>query len=162
MMRRAAIAELRDRPGPIALTVGFFDGLHRGHRAVMDSARHLAGDDGEAWALTFDPHPLAILRPELAPPLLTSLEHKLALAQRAGLDGCVVLPFSHELAAQRDHAPNQIVLCRPKYSIPNFFGFDQMNQFKRRAGYSLRPIVCAFKFWEFRYSSDTILVGGPN
>ena len=114
MMRRTAIAELRDRPGPIALAVGFFDGVHRGHRAVMESARHLAGDDGEAWALTFDPHPLAILRPELAPPLLSSLEHKLALAQRAGLDGCVVLPFSHELAAQSpEEFAGELTRCTP-------------------------------------------------
>ncbi len=114
MMRLGTIADLRNRTAPLALAVGFFDGVHRGHRAVMDTARRIAGEAGEAWALTFDPHPLTILRPELAPKLLTSLEHKLLLVQRAGLDGCVVMPFSRELAAQSpEQFAGELTACTP-------------------------------------------------
>ncbi len=114
MIRLSDIAELRTRQGPVALAVGFFDGLHRGHRAVMDAAHHLAGPQGEAWALTFDPHPMTVLRPELAPKLLTSLEHKLLLAERMGMAGCVVLPFTRELAAQTpEQFAGELVACTP-------------------------------------------------
>lgn len=85
---------------PIALAAGFFDGLHLGHRRIleytMESARK---HDGEAWVLTFDTHPLKTLHPEAAPLMLTSTKHKLELIHSCGITGCIMLPFSKEIAS---------------------------------------------------------------
>lgn len=90
----------RARRGPIVLAVGFFDGVHVGHRRVLAGAVAAARRrGGEAWALTFDQHPLAVLAPEHRPPLLTPLEVRLERLAAAGLDGCLLLPFTRELAA---------------------------------------------------------------
>src|ERR1035437_3839264 len=89
------IEALHDAPGPICLAAGFFDGVHLGHQEVLDSARDRARAlGGAAWALTFDPHPLKVLVPAAAPPLLTGSAHKLILLARRGMDGAIVLPFT--------------------------------------------------------------------
>ncbi|PWJ56461.1 FMN adenylyltransferase /riboflavin kinase [Quadrisphaera granulorum] len=86
--------------GPSVVALGNFDGVHRGHasvlRAVVARARAL---DAQAVAVTFDPHPLAVLSPEHAPPLLTTLRRKLELLEQTGLDAVLVLPFTPELAS---------------------------------------------------------------
>lgn len=93
------ISGLRDAKRPIVLAAGVFDGVHRGHLTVLETAlRDAATRQGDAWALTFDPHPLRILHPPAAPAMLTSTPHKLMLLARTGLHGCVVQPFSRELA----------------------------------------------------------------
>jgi riboflavin kinase/FMN adenylyltransferase len=85
---------------PVVLAAGFFDGVHLGHRRVLDAAIAQArATGGQAWALTFDQHPLAILDPQRRPPLLTPIEHRLDLLASAGLDGCLMIPFTRELAA---------------------------------------------------------------
>jgi riboflavin kinase/FMN adenylyltransferase len=84
---------------PITLASGFFDGVHLGHRSILERAIKSAhSHGGEAWVLTFDTHPLKILRPESAPLMLTSTKHKLELIRACGIDGCIMLPFSTELA----------------------------------------------------------------
>jgi len=94
------LSELRRRRKPVAVAVGFFDGVHRGHRAILDATRACADEmNGRAWVLTFDTHPLRILNPAAAPPLLTSNTHKLRLLRRRGMDGCLLLPFTRETAA---------------------------------------------------------------
>ncbi len=77
-----------------AVAVGNFDGVHLGHRRLFEVARELAGARGApAAALTFEPHPVRVLRPQLAPPLLTPLARKLELLAGCGLDAAVVQPF---------------------------------------------------------------------
>ena len=74
------IADLAALPGPVVLAIGVFDGVHPGHRAVIERAMRDAADlGGTACVVTFDPHPARILRPEKAPHLLTSTPHKLRL-----------------------------------------------------------------------------------
>jgi len=86
--------------GPIVLAAGFFDGVHVGHRLVLESAvREARRRGGRAWALTFDQHPLSILAPKRRPPLLTPLEVRLERLADTGMDGCLVLPFTRMLAA---------------------------------------------------------------
>lgn len=85
---------------PVVLAAGAFDGVHIGHREVIGQAQGLARAlGGEAWVMTFDPHPLKILRPQSAPALLTSTPHKLQLLRDLGVDGCAVLAFTTHFAA---------------------------------------------------------------
>jgi riboflavin kinase/FMN adenylyltransferase len=77
-----------------AVAIGNFDGVHLGHRRLFEVARELAAPRGApAAALTFEPHPVRVLRPQLAPPLLTPLARKLELLAGCGLDAAVVQPF---------------------------------------------------------------------
>jgi riboflavin kinase / FMN adenylyltransferase len=85
--------------GPSVVTVGMFDGVHRGHRALLDRVTAEAAARGlPAGAVTFDRHPLEVLRPEARPPLLTTLDRKVALLGAAGMDFVLVLPFTEELS----------------------------------------------------------------
>jgi riboflavin kinase / FMN adenylyltransferase len=85
--------------GPTVVSVGNFDGVHRAHQEVV---RHMAKRartfGGKAVVVTFEPHPLRILRPDAAPKLLTSLSAKLALLERTHVDAVVVLPFTRDLS----------------------------------------------------------------
>jgi riboflavin kinase/FMN adenylyltransferase len=82
-----------------AIAIGNFDGVHRGHAALVHQARQLAGAHGESVVLTFDPHPTQVLAPHVAPPLICTLARKLELLEAAGADAVVVEPFTTELAA---------------------------------------------------------------
>jgi riboflavin kinase/FMN adenylyltransferase len=85
--------------GRSVVTIGNFDGVHRGHRAVIARAREEA--DAQALpvvAVTFDPHPMAVLRPEHAPSMLTSVEVRAELLADAGVDHVLALPFDRSVA----------------------------------------------------------------
>ena len=86
--------------GRTVVTIGNFDGVHRGHRTVIERARAAARDLDvhHVVAVTFDPHPMAVLRPEHAPSTLTSIETRCELLAEAGVDDCLVLPFDREIA----------------------------------------------------------------
>lgn len=80
-------------------TIGNFDGVHRGHQAVLARLRQLAaGLAAPPVLITFEPHPLEFLRPELAPPRLTGLRDKLAALAEEGLARVLCLRFDHRLA----------------------------------------------------------------
>lgn len=82
-----------------AVAIGNFDGVHLGHRRLFELAREQASaTGGKAAALTFEPHPVRVLRPQLAPPLITPLPRKLQLFADRGLDAAVVQPFDVEYA----------------------------------------------------------------
>ncbi|MGQ7295558.1 bifunctional riboflavin kinase/FAD synthetase [Quadrisphaera sp. KR29] len=100
MQRWSGLEQVPAGFGPSVVALGNFDGVHRGHasvlRAVVARARSRGG---QAVAVTFEPHPLAVLRPQAAPPLLTALRRKLELLEQTGLDAVLVLPFTPELAS---------------------------------------------------------------
>ncbi|WP_132030143.1 bifunctional riboflavin kinase/FAD synthetase [Aquabacter spiritensis] len=82
------------------LAIGNFDGVHRGHLAVIEAARRMARDLGRpAAALTFEPHPRSFFQPDRTLFRLTPGPRKLVHLARAGLDGAIVLPFDAALAA---------------------------------------------------------------
>jgi riboflavin kinase / FMN adenylyltransferase len=86
--------------GRTVATVGNFDGVHLGHRHVIATASEMAADLGglPVVVVTFDPHPMAVIRPDIAPPALTTLERRAELLSAAGADAMLVLPFSEEIA----------------------------------------------------------------
>src|SRR5437868_14416177 len=85
--------------GPSVASVGNFDGVHKAHqlvlRQVVESARQLKA---QSVAVTFDPHPAHILRPDIAPRLITPLPLKLKLLEATGLDAALVIPFSRDFS----------------------------------------------------------------
>lgn len=101
MLRLTDPRELPADFGPTVVTLGNFDGVHRGHVAVLETVLEQARARGQrSVAVTFEPHPLAVLHPEKAPDMLMGLEDRLFLLEQRGLDAVVVMPFTRELAAQ--------------------------------------------------------------
>jgi riboflavin kinase/FMN adenylyltransferase len=115
-MQVTMLADVQARPRRVA--VGEFDGVHLGHREVI------AGSD---TVLTFEPHPLAVVRPEAAPRLLTSLDAKVELIATLGVRELVVIGFNEQFAAQTpeefiDHILVQR-LCATHVSVGENFRF---------------------------------------
>ncbi|MHC4682257.1 MAG: adenylyltransferase/cytidyltransferase family protein, partial [Planctomycetota bacterium] len=93
-----AISELQQIRKGCVLTIGNFDGVHRGHQEILVAARAAAEERGtELVAMTFEPHPVAILYPERAPGVLTPLEVKADLLRQCSVDSLIVLQDSREL-----------------------------------------------------------------
>ena len=85
--------------GPSVVTVGVFDGVHRGHRAVVAEVLRRARERAAAAVVvTFDPHPLTVVRPDDAPRSLAPLDLRLELLDALGVDGVLVLPFTTEVS----------------------------------------------------------------
>lgn len=83
-----------------AVTVGSFDGVHRGHRALLDRLTEEARKTGgESIVMTFDPHPRVALGRAEGLRLLTTLEEKNALLEEAGVDNLIIIPFDRAFAA---------------------------------------------------------------
>lgn len=99
------LAHLGRERRPVVLAAGFFDGVHMGHRRVIEKtvagARQIGG---VAWVLTFREHPMRVLRPDAAPPLLTSNSQKLKLLEGMKVNGCLLMPFTRKLAALEPEA----------------------------------------------------------
>src|SRR5215467_14653341 len=93
------LADIPDDLGPTLVSVGNFDGVHRAHRAVLGElvsrakARH-----AKSVAVTFEPHPTRILRPESNLKLLTPTPEKLRLLAETGIDAVLLLPFGRDLS----------------------------------------------------------------
>ncbi|GAB97039.1 riboflavin kinase/FMN adenylyltransferase [Kineosphaera limosa] len=98
MQRWNDVSQIPSDIGGSVVTLGNFDGVHRGHRAVLTEVLAQAVDGLTSVAVTFDPHPVAVLYPERAPGLITSLDHRLALLEAAGVDAVLVLEFTREFA----------------------------------------------------------------
>lgn len=107
-----SLSELPPASCPVAATIGNFDGVHLGHQGVIAEVierAHFLG--GQSIAITFDPHPSHILRPETPTKLITQTPRKLELLAATGLDATLVLPFTQELChtSARDFATNVLV-----------------------------------------------------
>jgi riboflavin kinase / FMN adenylyltransferase len=96
--------ELPTATAPVVATIGNFDGLHLGHQGVIaeviERARFLGG---QSLAITFDPHPARVLRPEQPRPLITPLVRKLELLADTGIDACLILPFTEAFCHMTAH-----------------------------------------------------------
>lgn len=115
-----SISDITGIAGPVVLAAGVFDGLHLGHRAVIERAvTDARAACGTPVVVTFDPHPAAVLRPQSAPPLLSSTRHKLRLLADAGIAHVLVQDFTTSFAAT---PPEQFIgalaaACRPLREI---------------------------------------------
>ena len=115
-----SIAELSSIPGPVFLAIGVFDGIHLGHKAVILHALEDAKKaGGTAVVVTFDPHPVRVLRPDKAPRLLTSTPHKIRLIRELGITHLLMIHFDAEFGAT---PPEEFILklhraCEPLREI---------------------------------------------
>ena len=111
-----SISDLSSLPGPLFLAIGVFDGVHRGHQAVIStSARHAHAADGTPVVVTFDPHPAKVLRPNDAPHLLTARQHKIDLIRSLGVGHLLVVEFTQQFAGT---APDEFVRQLLEHSKP--------------------------------------------
>jgi riboflavin kinase/FMN adenylyltransferase len=102
-----SLAAVPEDFGPSAVAIGKFDGVHAGHRSVIADLRAVAAEDGlTATVVTFDRHPLSLLRPESCPPPLLSNDQKVELLADAGVDATVMLAFDRAFSEQ---TPEQFV-----------------------------------------------------
>ncbi|MGA7380806.1 MAG: bifunctional riboflavin kinase/FMN adenylyltransferase, partial [Terriglobales bacterium] len=94
--------KLEDVPadfGPTVVSVGNFDGVHRAHRQVLSNLVQRARELGaKAVAVTFEPHPARILRPDFAFKLISPTPEKVRLLKQTGIDGVLLLPFTRDLS----------------------------------------------------------------
>lgn len=107
--------EIADLPPHMPRTVaaiGNFDGVHRGHQEIIERVRDRARTlEAEAIAVTFHPHPLAVLRAAQAPKLITPLPERLRLLAATGIDATLVLPFTREFSMQTPREFAERILC---------------------------------------------------
>jgi riboflavin kinase / FMN adenylyltransferase len=134
------IAYYPDDPPPRwhnpVLALGNFDGLHRGHMKIIDRVRRRAGErGGTAAALTFDPHPPRVVRPDKAPQLLMTTAQRLEALALAGMQGVAVVRFTHDVSMWDPEAFVRTVLVEWLHVVEvwvgaNFlFGHDRAGTF---------------------------------
>src|SRR3990172_4681705 len=94
-----SLEEFARQSRPSTVTVGSFDGIHCAHQELLCRVRERARQQGSvSVAVTFDPHPVAVLAPDKAPRMLTPLPVKLELLERSRIDCLLVLPFTVEFS----------------------------------------------------------------
>ena len=106
------LADIPQDFGPTLLSVGNFDGLHCAHADVLRHIVERAKAQGaKAVAVTFDPHPVRILRPDSGLKLLTPTPEKLRLLAETGIDAVLLLPFGRDLSLMEPREFAQTILC---------------------------------------------------
>lgn len=123
-------------------TIGFFDGVHRGHQFLLRHVVALANDSGmKSMAITFDKHPRQVLNADYQPQLLTTLDDKLKLIAENGIDECIVLPFSRQMAAlpafdfMQQILKSQLDVAKLLIGYDNRFGHNIGETFEDYADY---------------------------
>lgn len=121
-----SLDQLASVPGPVALAIGVFDGLHLGHQEVIRAAQeHAAQHHGTAVVMSFDPHPLSILRPGSEPRRLCGAAYRQVLLERMGITTTLLCPFDEATAA----TPASLFLdilardCRPLGCVSVGYGW---------------------------------------
>jgi riboflavin kinase / FMN adenylyltransferase len=115
-----SIPELERLRGSLFLAIGVFDGVHRGHQAVIStSADHAATSNGTPLVVTFDPHPEKVLRPQAAPHLLSATQHKIALIRALGVEHLLIITFDKQFAATEpeDFVQKLVIHSKPLREI---------------------------------------------
>lgn len=120
------------------LALGNFDGLHRGHMKIIDRVRRRAGErGGTPAAMTFDPHPPRVLRPDKAPPLLMTKEQKIEALSRSGMQGIAVVRFTRELSQWDPETFVRVVLVEWLHVVEVWVGANFLFGHDRAGNYSV-------------------------
>lgn len=147
--------------GPSVVTIGNFDGVHRGHRDVL---ARMAGDARAAGivaaAVTFDPHPAQVHRPDIAPPLLTGLDDRLALLAETGLDAVLLLTYTLDFASQTPEEFVERYLVDALHASVVVVGKDV--RFGRGNGGDLATMVALGERFGFRVEVIDDVAGHPD
>jgi riboflavin kinase/FMN adenylyltransferase len=113
METHRSLEQIPPDPGGRAVALGTFDGVHVGHRQVIECARAWAAEHGgRAAVVTFDPHPLQVLRPDEPPRLLTTTAIKLDLIASLDVDETIIVPFTEELSRMSAEDFCEVVLAQ--------------------------------------------------
>jgi riboflavin kinase/FMN adenylyltransferase len=119
------LEEVPESIGPTVVSIGNFDGVHRAHQAVLrevlSRARQLGGN---SIAVTFDPHPTRILRPDQAPKLITPTPIKLKLLEQTGVDGVLLLPFTRDLSMMTPRQFAEEILVNRLHAVEVHEGYN--------------------------------------
>jgi riboflavin kinase / FMN adenylyltransferase len=139
--------------GNTVVTIGAYDGVHLGHRAVIAEVRRLAAARGAKSAVvTFDKHPAVVVRPESAPRSLTDLDQKLELLAETGIDATVVITFDQQRANEEPEDFVQEVLVDGLHAVVVVVGEDfhfghhrrgnvpLLRELGRRDGFEVMPV----------------------
>ncbi len=132
------------------VSVGNFDGVHRAHRRVINNMVQRAHElNAKSVVVTFDPHPIKILRPSEAPPLLTPRDYRLRLLSETGVDAIVVLPFSRDLSMMPPYEFAEETLSDALHAVEVHEGFnfrfghraegnvDRLREFGKKLGFDV-------------------------
>ena len=163
-----SLSEIPADFGPCAITIGNFDGVHRGHREILRRLIAAAREEGwKAAALTFDPHPTKLVAPSEAPHLLTTPEQRARLMEQYGVDQVLILPFTREIA---NFSPEEFVreLLADKLSARAVVVGDNFRFGHRAAGdvqtleelgtkYSFETEIVEAVVWRHRIISSTAI-----
>ncbi|MCU1592108.1 MAG: riboflavin biosynthesis protein RibF [Frankiales bacterium] len=139
--------------GRCVVTIGIFDGVHQGHQRIIGRAVELARERGvPAVVLTFDPHPIEIIRPGSHPPVLTGSRHKAELLEALGVDVMCVLPFTpefrrltaeefvHEVLVERLHVTGVVVGENFRYGAEGAGTVATLTASGRRFGFTVEGL----------------------
>lgn len=153
MQQFRSLGEIPADFGPTALTIGNFDGVHRGHQAVLRSIVEDAQRRGEkSVAVTFDPHPATVHRPGEAPRQITGLDERLRRLEATGLDAVLVQHYTLDLARQTAeeyvhgvfvaalHATTVVVGRDVRFGWQNSGDLDTMRELGEKYGFRVRVI----------------------
>ena len=145
------------------LALGNFDGLHRGHRKILERMRRVANERGaDAIVMTFDPHPPRVVRPDKAPPLLMTKAQKLEALADTGVQGAAIVRFTPELSRWDPEAFVRIVLVdwlgvSEVWVGANFlFGHDRAGNFSMLRALGARYGFKAEKIDPVRYKDFVV------
>jgi len=120
------------------LALGNFDGLHRGHMKIIDRVRRRAGErGGTPAAMTFDPHPPRVLRPDKAPPLLMTKDQKIEALTRSGMQGVAVVRFTPELSQMDPETFVRLVLVEWLHVVEVWVGANFLFGHERAGTFTL-------------------------
>ena len=130
------------------LALGNFDGLHRGHMKIIDRVRRRAGERaGPPPAMTFDPHPPRVVRPDKAPPLLMTKDQRIEALARSGMQGVAVVRFTHDVSQWEPETFVRSVLVEWLHVVEVWVGANFLFGHNRAGNFSvLRSLGARYGF----------------
>ena len=136
-MKTIVFGEGITRLKPCVATIGFFDGVHLGHRHLIEAVRKEAEQQGlESTVVTFDRHPRQVVSTDFHPCPLSTQEEKLLLLDKTGINNCVVLPFDKEMASLSAREFMQTILADSLLTKVLFTGYDHRFGHNRSEGFA--------------------------